>query len=91
MYYLLLPTMEQRDLLIARLKKQNIHCVFHYVPLHNSEMGKKVGRSSDNMRNTDKLSSRLVRLPFWLGLEEHQAKVIAAIMAVFQTQPGTHL
>ena len=43
MYYLLLPTMEQRDLLIARLKKQNIHCVFHYVPLHNSEMGKKLG------------------------------------------------
>ena len=83
MYYLLLPDLEQRTAFIASLKEQGIGAVFHYVPLHNSPMGKKYGRISGDMKNTQELSDRLVRLPLWLGLEEDIVGVIQQIINVF--------
>jgi dTDP-4-amino-4,6-dideoxygalactose transaminase len=79
MYYLLLPDLERRSAFIARLKEQGVHSVFHYVPLHSAPHGRKVGRVSGSMRNTDDLSDRLVRLPLWVGLEEVQQQVIRAV------------
>jgi dTDP-4-amino-4,6-dideoxygalactose transaminase len=55
--------------------------VFHYVPLHSAPMGRKLGRAVGEMSNTDSLSDRLLRLPIWLGLEEHQAHVIQEVIA----------
>jgi dTDP-4-amino-4,6-dideoxygalactose transaminase len=79
MYYLLLPDLDRRSAFIARLKEQGVHSVFHYVPLHSATHGRKVGRVSGSMRNTDELSDRLVRLPLWVGLEEVQGQVIQAV------------
>ena len=45
-----------------------IHCIFHYIPLHNSKAGKKFGRIGSDMEITEDLSSRIVRLPLWVGL-----------------------
>lgn len=81
MYYLLLPSLEQRAALIERLKSKGIHTVFHYVPLHSSPRGQAVGRAIGDMTNTDNTGDRLVRLPLWLGLEEHLADVIAEVVA----------
>lgn len=76
MYYLLLPSLEIRTDFIAKLKAQGISCVFHYIPLHSAPMGQRVSRSHGPMTETDSVSDRLVRLPLWLGLEEHQHDVI---------------
>jgi len=81
MYYLILPSLQKRSAFIARLKAQGIQSVFHYVPLHSSPMGKKLGRAAGDMRNTVELSERLVRLPFWLGLEAEFGAVAAQIIA----------
>jgi dTDP-4-amino-4,6-dideoxygalactose transaminase len=81
MYYLLLPGLDKRTEFIARLKERGIHAVFHYVPLHSAPMGRKLGRAVGEMSNTDSLSDRLLRLPIWLGLEEHQAHVIQEVIA----------
>jgi dTDP-4-amino-4,6-dideoxygalactose transaminase len=81
MYYLLLPSLEQRTELIARLRGKGIYTVFHYIPLHSSPHGKTVGRVVGDMTHTDSISDRLVRLPLWLGLEEHLADVIAEVVA----------
>jgi dTDP-4-amino-4,6-dideoxygalactose transaminase len=81
MYYLLLPSLAQRTELIARLRGKGINTVFHYIPLHSSPRGKTVGRVVGDMTHTDSLSDRLVRLPLWLGLEEHLADVIAEVVA----------
>jgi dTDP-4-amino-4,6-dideoxygalactose transaminase len=81
MYYLLLPGPEQRAGFIARLKARGIHCVFHYVPLHSSPMGRKVGRPAGELANTTGASERLVRLPLWLGLEDQLAYVTAEVIA----------
>lgn len=39
MYYLLLPTLQERDKFIQQLKLENVNSVFHYVPLHSSPGG----------------------------------------------------
>lgn len=73
---------EQRDFLMF-MRERGIGCVTHYVPLHSSDMGTKVGRVSGDMRVTDSVSRRVVRLPMWVGLEEHQDEVIDAIWDFF--------
>jgi dTDP-4-amino-4,6-dideoxygalactose transaminase len=70
LYYLLLPNLEARTNLLKNLKEKDIHAVFHYVPLHSSPAGQKFGRSHGDITHTDDLSSRLVRLPLWVGMSE---------------------
>ena len=79
MYYILLPTLEHRSRLIEHLKSKGIHAVFHYVPLHDSEMGRRVCRTAGNLDLTTQLSERLLRLPFWLGMEALQEEIIQEI------------
>jgi len=79
MYYLLLPNLEKRTILIDSLRKNGVQAVFHYIPLHNSPAGKKYGRSVGDLAVTLDLSERLVRLPFWLDLEPHIERVIELV------------
>lgn len=76
MYYLLLRDLDDRTAFIQAMKAEDIHCVFHYVPLHSAPQGRKVGRMVDDLSVTTDLADRLVRLPLWLGLEEQQERVI---------------
>ncbi len=81
MYYLLLPSREKRSDFIAYLRNRGIGAVFHYVPLHDSPMGRRAGRTSGSLDHTRILSERLVRLPLWLGLEERLGEVIEQVIA----------
>ena len=81
MYYLLLPDLEKRTAFIDALRQKKIGAVFHYVPLDSSPMGEKYGRKAGALTQTQLLSDRLVRLPLWLGLEEHQSEVIRQVVA----------
>lgn len=81
MFYLLLPTLEQRQALIAHLKERKILSVFHYVPLHLSDMGSGFGGKPGDCPITEDVSDRLLRLPFYNDLtESEQASVVAAIL-----------
>ncbi len=82
MYYILLPSLEARTALIAALKRNDIHSVFHYVPLHSAPIGLQRGRVHGELTVTDSIADRLLRLPLWLGLEEQQAGVIQAISSI---------
>ena len=80
MFYLLMPSLEKRQALIAHLKAQDIISAFHYLPLHLSEMGQKFGGKEGDCPVTEDVSDRLVRLPFYNDLTEaHTARVVAAI------------
>ena len=79
MYYLILDSLETRTKVIKEMAQKGINTIFHYVPLHSSPAGKKYGRVSGELNNTDELSDRLLRLPLWVGLEPQQQKVITAI------------
>ena len=78
LYYILLPSLELRTRLMARLKALGILSVFHYVPLHSSPAGRRFGRVSGSMANTDDLSARVLRLPLWIGLDPAVIETIAA-------------
>ncbi len=80
MFYLLFPEMAMRDALIAALKNRGILSVFHYLPLHLSEMGRRFGGRPGMCPVTESVSDRILRLPFYNTLSEReQAAVIAAI------------
>ena len=70
MYYLLLPTAEHRSRFIAFLKGKGVHAVFHYVPLNLSPMGESLGARPGDCPVAEDVSRRLVRLPFFTGLDE---------------------
>jgi len=77
MFYLLLPSLERRQALIAHLKSHGILAVFHYLPLHLSEMGQKLGGRPGACPVTENVSDRLLRLPFYNDLtDQDQAEVI---------------
>jgi dTDP-4-amino-4,6-dideoxygalactose transaminase len=80
MFYLLMPSLEARQRLIAHLKAQEILSVFHYLPLHLSEMGKRWGGKEGQCPVTENISDRVVRLPFYNELnEDDQARVVTAV------------
>jgi dTDP-4-amino-4,6-dideoxygalactose transaminase len=84
LYYLLLDSNEDRNRFISLMDAAGIKCVFHYVPLHSSPAGLAHGRVSGSMDVTDEISERLVRLPLWHGILDHQARVIDAAIASLQ-------
>jgi len=80
MFYILLPTPEQRDGLIAYLKGQGISSVFHYIPLHTAPMGQKVQSDAPPLPVTEGIAPRLLRLPMFYELNfEQQQKAMDAI------------
>ncbi len=82
MFYLLLENEQDRDGLIDYLKDQGIKAVFHYIPLHSSPMGLKLGYCQEDLPITESVSRRLVRLPLYNDLtEEEQDYVTDQIMA----------
>ena len=72
--------LKARTRFIGRLKEQGIQATFHYVPLHTAPMGERTGRMSSEMKHTVAAAERLVRLPLWLGLEEHQDRVVEEVV-----------
>jgi dTDP-4-amino-4,6-dideoxygalactose transaminase len=80
MFYLLMPSLEQRQALIAHLKKRGILSVFHYLPLHLSDMGGRFGGTPGDCPVTEDVSDQLLRLPFYNSLTEpDQAQIVESI------------
>jgi dTDP-4-amino-4,6-dideoxygalactose transaminase len=82
LFYLLLPSLEKRQALIAHLRAAGILAVFHYLPLHLSDMGRRFGGREGDCPVTEAVSDRLLRLPFYTGLSEgDQQRVVETILA----------
>jgi dTDP-4-amino-4,6-dideoxygalactose transaminase len=87
MFYVLLRDRRTRDGLLDRLKSQDIHAVFHYVPLHSSPMGRKFGYTEHDLPVTNDVSGRLLRLPLFYDIsEEEQARVVDGVTTFLQTE-----
>lgn len=70
-YWILLENQDKRNKYIKKMKDEGVICSTHYVPLHSSLKGRIVGKTGSKMKFTDDLSSRLVRLPIYPGLESN--------------------
>lgn len=90
LYYLLMPTPQQRQAMIGHLRSHGIQSVFHYLPLHLSDVGQRFGGQPGNCPVTESVSARLLRLPFYNGLTEaDQAHVVEAVMAFQPASAGS--
>jgi dTDP-4-amino-4,6-dideoxygalactose transaminase len=84
MFYMLMPDLDQRQALIDYLKERNILSVFHYLPLHLSDMGKGYGGKVGDCPITEAMSDRLIRLPFFNDLSEEDQRAVATAIRGFR-------
>jgi dTDP-4-amino-4,6-dideoxygalactose transaminase len=80
-YYILLPTPEQRDGLLRALKRERVGAVFHYVPLHSAPAAARFSRAHGDLRVTVDVSRRLLRLPLFPDLEPGDVDQICDLIA----------
>lgn len=80
MYQILMKTPQDRSDLIEHLRSWGINAVSHYVPLHSSPYGKRVGKAVTPMKNTDVISQTLLRLPIYPDLIEDQDIILASLL-----------
>jgi dTDP-4-amino-4,6-dideoxygalactose transaminase len=72
-----------RDALIDYLKEKYILAVFHYVPLHSSEAGKRFGVFHGVDTHTTTESDRLLRLPIYYNMTEDDLHYIVESIGKF--------
>jgi dTDP-4-amino-4,6-dideoxygalactose transaminase len=69
MFYLIFENIEKRTEFINQMKQLNIHPVFHYLSLQSSSYFKNK-HDQRELRNSDNYSNKLLRLPFYIGLDQ---------------------
>ena len=85
LFHVLLPDAALRQPVMAELKQQGISTTFHYVPLHDSEGGRRFARRPTECPVTVDVSTRLVRLPFFNTLTAQEVeRVSAALVAAVE-------
>lgn len=80
MFHLLLPGRAVRDRVLAAMQAAEVHATFHYLPLHRSPGGRRVSAGPAECPVTDDVSGRLLRLPFYTGLDDHDAARVVEVL-----------
>ena len=68
MFYLVCENNIQRNKIISHMKDNQIDAVFHYLSLHKSPYFEDKYKGGF-LNNSDLYSERLVRLPFYIGMD----------------------
>lgn len=82
-FYILLKSTATRDALIEHLKARSVTAIFHYVPLHSSPVGNRIGKTHGHMAVTDDVSSRLLRLPLFYQMGKDEIRVVVKFIGEF--------
>jgi dTDP-4-amino-4,6-dideoxygalactose transaminase len=84
-FYFIFANNEYRKKAIEKLKERKITASFHYIPLHLSEMGKKLGYVKGDLPKTEKLAATIMRIPLYTGMTEQDLDyVVQNIKKVFK-------
>lgn len=82
-FYLLMPSLEHRQALIDHLRQAEILSVFHYLPLHLSDMGRRFGGHEGDCPVTEGVSDQLIRLPLYYSLSDADQSIIIEAISRF--------
>lgn len=81
LFFLVLRSLEERSRFIRHLAERGILSVFHYQPLHLSEMGRRYGGEHGDCPVAERAGDCLVRLPLFYSLTDGDlARVVAAVL-----------
>lgn len=83
MFYMLLPSLELRQNLIAYLRERGVYSVFHYLPLHLSDMGRSFDGKPGDCTVTERVSDQLIRLPFHNALTGSEQELVIDLLQGF--------
>ena len=83
MYWIKTKNLEERGRLLTHLKENGVYGVFHYVPLHSSQAGQKLGRFHGDDIYTSKESERLIRLPLYYEMSMSDREKVVDCMYKF--------
>ena len=70
MFYIVLQTEDIRNKLMMYLKENGIGATFHYIPLHTSPMGQRLGCKKGDLPITEEYAGRLLRLPLYADMSK---------------------
>ena len=87
MFYLVMPSLDERQGLIEHLKRRGILSVFHYLPLNLSAMGLQFGGRPGQCPVTERVSDCLLRLPFYNDLTAGEQDVVIEAIRSFEMAP----
>jgi dTDP-4-amino-4,6-dideoxygalactose transaminase len=76
MFYMLLPNLDLRQKMITHLRERGIISVFHYLPLHLSDMGRAFGGKAGDCPVTERVSDQLIRLPYYNALTSSDQELV---------------
>jgi len=86
MFWLKVRDLQERTKFIQFLKDSGVYSVFHYIPLHSSPAGLKLGRFNGYDIYTTIESERLVRLPFYYGMaSDDMLKVVEVVSSFYDS------
>jgi len=80
LYHILFDRPQDRDKVMAELNARGIHATFHYIPLHSSPMGMKLGYQVGDLPITERTSERLLRLPMYAGMTGEELQYVISVL-----------
>ena len=87
-FLLLVESEPVRAALIEHLATRGITAVFHYTPLHESSMGRRLGYRPGELPVTETVSRRVVRLPSFHDLTRPDAeRVVRSVYEFYAVDP----
>ncbi len=75
-FYVLFKTETERDYVLNYLREKGISAPFHYVPLHSSPIGKRLGYKSEDMPVSENFSRSLIRLPMFAEMSKVEIRYV---------------
>lgn len=88
LFYIVMPSFEQRQEFIEFLMAHGIAAVFHYLPLNSSTFGSRWGAKEGDCPQAEMTSDRLVRLPFFYNLTDNEQSRIIETVCQFKSPVG---
>jgi len=79
-YYLMFENNQAREMVREHMNRSGIGAYIHYMPLHSSGMGKKLGYKAIDLPVTQSVSERILRLPIYADMQTADCGRIVSVL-----------
>jgi len=80
-FYIICKNSATRNFMLTYLRNSGVLATFHYIPLHSSPYGKKLGFKKNDFPITEEVSACLIRLPLYAGMKNKEVDYVANALA----------